>query len=115
GEQAVQRSAHQEALDLLTKGLALLATLPETPARAQQELDLRMALGAVLIATKGQAAPEVEQAYARVRALCEQVGETPQLFTALRGLCLFYRNRGVLLTARSLGEQLDRLAQREAA
>jgi hypothetical protein len=38
----------------------------------------------------------------------------PQLFPTLRGLCRFYRNRGVLPTARVLGEQLYRLAQREA-
>jgi hypothetical protein len=34
--------------------------LPETPARAQQELDLRIALGPALMATMGFAAPEVE-------------------------------------------------------
>jgi len=39
-----------------------------------------------LSATRGMAAPEVEQTYARARALCEQVGETPQLFPTLRGL-----------------------------
>src|SRR5207248_3727863 len=97
-----------------TTGLALLAILPETPARAQQELNLQMALGSALTANKGQAAPEVEQTYARARALCEQVGETPQLFPALRGLCRFYQNRGALPTARELGEQLFRLAQRAA-
>ena len=66
------------------------------------------------MATKGYAAPEVEQTYARAQALCQQVGETPQLFPTLRGLCRFYRNRGALPTARELGEQLYRLAQREA-
>jgi len=99
----------------LTTGLGLLATLPETPARAQQELDLQLALGSALIATKGHTAPEVEQTYARARALCQQVGETPQLFPTLRGLCRFYRNRGALPTARELGEQLYRLVQHEAA
>ena len=98
----------------LTKGLELLATLPETPERAQQELDLQIALGPALMATKGYAAPEVEQTYARARALCQQVGETPQLFPALWGLCRFYRSRGALQTARELGEQLLRLAQRAA-
>ena len=39
--------------------------------------------------TKGQAAPEVEQAYARARELCQQVGETPQLFQVLRGCGTF--------------------------
>ena len=38
------------------------------------------------MATKGHAAPEVEQTYARARALCAQVGETPQLFPTLWGL-----------------------------
>jgi hypothetical protein len=38
--------------------------------------------------------------------LCQQVGETPQLFPALRGLCWFYINRGALPTARELGAQL---------
>jgi predicted ATPase len=114
GRQALQRSANPEAVQHLTRGLALLVTLPETPARAQQELDLQIALGSALMATKGHAAPEVEQAYARARALCQQVGETPQLFPTLRGLCRVYQNRGALPTARELGEQLYRLAQREA-
>jgi predicted ATPase len=115
GQQARQRSANQEAVQHLTTGLALLATLPETPARAQQELDLRLALGSALIATKGYAAPEVELTYARARALCAQVGDTPQLFPTLQGLCQLYYGRGALPTARELGEQLYRLAQRWAA
>jgi len=67
------------------------------------------------MAIKGAATLEVEQTYARARALCEQVGETPQLFSALRGLCRFYQNWGALPTARELGEQLFRLAQHAAA
>jgi predicted ATPase len=114
GAQAVQRSAHREALQHLTRGLELLATLPETPARAQQELELQVALGQALSATKGIAAPEVERTYARARALCAQLGETPQLFPTLWGLCRFYRSRGALPTARELGEQLHQLAQRDA-
>jgi DNA-binding winged helix-turn-helix (wHTH) protein/predicted ATPase len=114
GAQAEQRSAHREALQHLTRGLELLAMLPETPARAQQELDLQIALGSVLIATKGPGAPEVEQTYARARALCQQIGEKPQLFPTLHGLCWFYRSRGALPTARELGEQLYQLAQRDA-
>jgi predicted ATPase len=110
---AAQRHAYPEVIALLTKGLALLATLPETPACARQELALQIALGPALAATRGYTAPEVEQTYARARALCHQVGETPQLFPALWGLCRFYRGRGALQSARGLGEQLLGLAQRE--
>src|SRR5207244_588609 len=63
------------------------------------------------MATKGYAAPEVEKAYTRARELCQQVGETPQLFPVLFGLCTFYMVRGELQTARELGEQLLSLAQ----
>jgi predicted ATPase len=113
GRQALQRSANPEAVQHLTTGLGLLATLSATPERAQHELDFQIALGPALVATKGNAAPEVEQTYARARALCQQVRETPQLLPTLRGLCLFYASRGALATARELGEQLVRLAQRE--
>jgi predicted ATPase len=115
GEQAVQRSAHQEALLHLTRGLALLHGLPETPARIQQELDLQLALGPALIATRGQASAEVEQAYVRAQALCHWLGKTPQIFPTLRGLWRCSLNRGALLTARELGEQCLLLAQHTAA
>ena len=111
GQRALQGSAHAEAIAHLTQGLAVLTTLPETPARLQQELDLQVALGTALRVTKGHAAPEVERAYARARELCAQLGDTPQLFPVLRGLMLYYLNRGDLQTATQLGEQLLRLAQ----
>jgi predicted ATPase len=64
------------------------------------------------MATKGIAAPEVEQAYARARELCQQVGETPQLFPVLVGLFRSYMVRGELQTARELGKHCLSLAQR---
>jgi tetratricopeptide (TPR) repeat protein len=114
GARALQRSANPEAVQNLTRGLQLLATLPETQVRVQQELDLQIVLGPALMATKSITAPEVEQTYARARTLCEQVGETPQLLLTLWGLWRFYWNLGALPIARELGEQLDRLAQRVA-
>jgi len=111
GQRASQRSANIEAMAHLGKGLELLKTLPDTPERAQQELTLLTTLGPVLIATKGFAAPEVEKTYIRARELCQQVGETPQLFLVLRGLWTFYNTRAELQTARELGEQFLSLAQ----
>jgi predicted ATPase len=112
GQQAVQRSAHVEAVAHFQKGLELLQTLPDTPERAQQELTLQIALGAPLIATKGYSAPEVGQAYSRARALCQQIGETPDLFRVLWGLTLYYVVRMELQTALELGEQCLHMAQR---
>jgi predicted ATPase len=96
----------------LTKGLDVLKTLPDTLERAQQELVLLTTLGPALIATRSYAAPEVSQVYTRARELCQQVGETPQLFSVLWGLARFYLVRAEPQTARELGEQLFSLAQR---
>jgi predicted ATPase/class 3 adenylate cyclase len=111
GQQACQRSANTEAISHLTQGLTLLSMLPNTPERTHQELNLQTALGPALIATKGNAAPDVERTYARARELCQQLGDTPQLFPVLRGLIIYYNSRGQLQTAYQLGEQLLRLAQ----
>src|SRR4029450_3802653 len=50
GQRAIERSAHLEAIAHLSKGLEVLGTLPDTPERAQQELDLQITLGAALSA-----------------------------------------------------------------
>ena len=63
-------SAYQEVIAHVTKGLALLGRLPDTPERTQTELELQIALGTALIATKGYAAAEVEQTYSRAWQLC---------------------------------------------
>jgi predicted ATPase len=112
GENATRRSAYAEAISLLTKGLELLRTLPDTPERTQQELTLQIALGAPLQTARGYAAPEVEQAYARARELCRQVKDPPQLFSTLLGLSGFYTARAEYKTACELVEQCLSLAQR---
>ena len=86
--------------------------MPETPERAQQELTLRIALGAPLMATKGYGAAEVEQCYTRAWELSQKVGESAQLFPVLSGLHRFYMLRTEYQTTRQLGEQLLSLAQR---
>ena len=105
------RSANVEAISHLTRALALLTTLPDTPARAQQELLLQTIMGPVLIATQGYGDPAVEQTYIRARELCQQVGATPQLFPTLLGLTAFHMVRAEHQTARQLGKQCLSLAQ----
>ena len=111
GENAARKSAHREVIVHLTKGLELLKTLPDTPERARQELPLQLALGGPLIATTGYTTLETRAAFSRARELCQQVGETPQLFSALSGLQSFYLVRAEYQTAFELAEQGLGLAQ----
>jgi class 3 adenylate cyclase/predicted ATPase len=112
GQRASQRSAYQEAINHLTKGLEVLKTLPDTPERARQELALQLALGPALLAAQGWTVAEVGHAYIRACELCQQLGETSQLFPALWGRWAFYYVRGEIRQARELGEQL--LSQAES-
>jgi len=112
GQQALQRSAYVEAVTHFSNGLELLKTLPDTLERDRQELEFQTRLGPTLMASRGYAAPEVKHAYIRAQELCEHVGDTPQLFSVLRGLCIFCLARAEFQMGRALGEQLFSLAKR---
>ncbi len=111
GRTATQRSANIEAINHLNNGLQLIKSLPDDTDRVEKELQFQVALGVPMTATKGFAAAEVEEIYARARALCQHLGKTPQLFPVLRGLWLFYLVRAGLRTALDLGMQLKGLAE----
>ena len=111
GQRAAQQSANSEAIVHLQRGLDLLDKLPDTPERAQQELDLLMVLGPALMLVKGWGAAEAEQLYTRAHVLSTHMAETPERFAVLWGLCQYYRFRGDFQTAQELGEQLLAIAQ----
>jgi predicted ATPase len=111
GLKANDRSAHTEAIRHLRKGLDVLATVPDSPDCARQELRLQNVLGRSLQAAKGYAAPEVEHVYARARELCQQVGDALESCSVLGGHYSFYIVRAELQTARELAEHFLHLAQ----
>ena len=112
GTKALSRSANLEAVAYFTRALEVVETLPSNDEREKQELALLLALGPALQSTKGFGAPEIEPVYLRARELCQQIGETVQLFPVLWGLWLLYLQRAELQTAKDLATQLFSLAQR---
>ncbi len=112
GAEAARLSANEEAITHLTRGLALLRHLPDTPERARQELALQLAVGAPVQAIKGYAAPEALRAADRARELCQKMGEMPQLLPALFMLANFYHARAQHEKSFAVGEQMLQIAQR---
>ena len=110
GQQSLQHSANLEAVSHLHKALEVLMSLPESAKRDGNEFALQTSLGPALMATKGYAAPEVGVAYARARELCEQVGETEELFTVQWGLFLYHVARAEHRIGLAEAEQLLDLA-----
>ena len=103
-------SGYQEAANLFAQALELLKQAPASSQRNEQELALQIALGIAHSVTKGFASPQVEHAFARARALCQQVGAVPQLFPALWGLFYYYLVRAEDRAMRDLADQLMQMA-----
>ena len=111
GRTAISRSGYAEAIQHIDRALELLGSLPEAPEKLSQELQLRMTLAPVLIATKGQAAPEVESLFVRAYELCQQLGNPPQLFPVLFGHWGFHFLQAKSTEASQLAQDLLDLAQ----
>ncbi len=112
GHSSAARSAMAEASAQFRKGLDQLALLPDTPERQRQELEFCSALGAVLQAVRGYAAPETGDAYARARELWEQLGSPSGFLEVPYGLSRYHMGRGELDLAWRLDEDLMRVSRR---
>ncbi|MCT9824894.1 adenylate/guanylate cyclase domain-containing protein [Pseudomonas veronii] len=111
GQQALQHSAHLDAMRHLGAALELLEHLPDTPARAHQELTLLLSLGPALMAVRGYGAPEVAATYTRALTLCAQVGDASVFIPALLGLRTYYSLLPKYSTACELCERSLSIAQ----
>jgi class 3 adenylate cyclase/predicted ATPase len=106
GRRSAARSAMAEAAAQLQKGLDQLTLLPETTERQRQELELWSSLGAALRFVKGQATPEMGQAYGRARELWEQLGFPAEYIHIPYGQSRYHGYRGEVDLALRLDEDL---------
>jgi tetratricopeptide (TPR) repeat protein len=106
GRQAWGRSATAEAVALLHGGLALVPALSDSDWRRETELDLRIALGQALTASRGWSAPELGEVYSRARELALTVNRPSALLFALWAQFSDYLNRADLQRARRLAMEL---------
>ena len=92
GHRSVARSALVEAIEQLTRALDLIAALPATKAKRNDQIKLQVALLTPIMHVKGYASPEARAAAEKARLLMEQqeaLGEQPEdpllLFSILYG------------------------------
>jgi serine/threonine protein kinase/predicted ATPase len=112
GQRSRERCANVEAIGHLTRGLALLEALDESPERDVRELELLSPLGTAYIASRGYAAPEVGPVFRRARELCERVGQAPQLFALLLGIWEWHTVRADLRLCMDLAAEGMEFARR---
>jgi predicted ATPase len=111
GRHAAARLAYLEAIAHLERGLGVLHSLPESPARNGREIELQLALGLCLFTAKGST--EANLAYTRALELAESSGEPHQRFEALYGVWQSNTVSGRMAAISSLSERLLRMAERE--
>jgi class 3 adenylate cyclase/predicted ATPase len=111
GERAIRSSANQEAIVQLSKGLAQIQSLPDTPERARWELACQISMGGAFIAARGYGAPDTAKAYIRARELCDQLGATKLLFPVLYGQWVHHAVRAEHRKAQRVADQFLELAE----
>jgi class 3 adenylate cyclase/tetratricopeptide (TPR) repeat protein len=109
GRHAAARLAYLEAIAHLERGLGLLNSLPESPARDAREIDLQLALGLCLFTAKGPV--EAKPPYMRAHELAESSGEPQQRFEALYGVWQSTAVSGRIAAASPFSERLLRMAE----
>ena len=114
GNRAVGLAAHEEAINHLTHGLALLEGLSDSPERAQLKLDLQLALVSPLAFARGFLDPERIQALERAYEISQHpvLSESPKRGVALATVACFALWSAEPERALQLGEQLLCLAER---
>ena len=112
GMAAAGKSANLEAVDQFHRGLALVKALTDGRERAERELDLQMALGPALVATKSYSHPDVGRTYAGGWELCQQLEDDTRGFTTLRGQQLHHQSLQELEKAQHFAEEALRIAER---
>jgi DNA-binding SARP family transcriptional activator/predicted ATPase len=112
---ARHRYADSEAAGMLRRALALCRNFPETAHRDQQELELLVSLGPVLVTTQGYSTPEVGELYERALLLSRRFGGNEHVFPVLSGAWVFHVVRGQLETSRELAQQCLDLANQQGA
>jgi DNA-binding SARP family transcriptional activator/predicted ATPase len=109
-----QRYADADAAGLLRRALALNRDQPESTRRSEQELELLVTLGPVLVTTQGYAMPEVGETYRRALDLSRRLGERIHIFPVLSGAWVFHVVSGELEPACRLSQEfLDRATREE--
>jgi len=113
GEQAMAAGAFPDAVVFFRQALDYYESLPETEQRVEEELELIKSLGTATFTTSGYGAEETLSIYDRAWALCQQIGDTPEVFPALWGLWLTYHFSAETDKAVELGEKMMALARKE--
>lgn len=107
---ALSHFAPRDAAHLSSHALTLAPRCPESLERLELELALAGLRGVAASQLYGIAAPEAQEAFERVRQLCDRLPQTPARALTLNGLGWTYYVRGDYEDSIALARRLEELA-----
>jgi hypothetical protein len=99
------------AVAQLQKGVYLLGSLPDSASQQRHELDLLIALGRALMATRGYAAPEVGDIVGRARRLAERLDRPDYLVPLLYAQWSLHMTRAEYRLSLSMAAQMEQIGE----
>ncbi len=115
GDRSAAQYALHEAIDHYTRALDLVRSLPGSPERARQEIEISFALGPVIQNASGFADPRVGELYGRVAELSHWLESDGERFTFLAYGYAINMVRADYEAARTIATQLVQVAERQAS
>jgi class 3 adenylate cyclase/tetratricopeptide (TPR) repeat protein len=111
GGRSAERAAVAETRIYLERGLQFAGNLPDDPDRHRLEAELLIALGRILMVTKGPSDADAGMAFRRAVAVCRKLDSPEMLARALYSLGIIAEARAELVEGQAIGEQLRALAE----
>ena len=114
GRRSIATCAFVEAISHLRKALGLLARMPASVDRDEQELDIQIAIGSAITATSGYGAQEAGEAFDQALRLCRKLDRPEKLFPILYGIGGFHLMRTELDKTQQIAEEIAEKAKSSA-
>ncbi len=108
---AKKRSAHIEAIEHATRGIAAAQRIQDAKTRSALELNLQAGMIGPLIASSGPTSSQLEIACRRGMELCKLAEPSPLIFAFIFGHFVFANCRGRVVEALALARMFLRLAE----
>jgi class 3 adenylate cyclase/tetratricopeptide (TPR) repeat protein len=112
GDRVAAGSNHEEALAHYRRALELAESQPRTRAGLIRQLDVHGAIRNALVVLRGYSSDEVAEACEVARSICEEIGDSEQLFPVLWNLAGFHMVRGEHQASADINDVLLDIATR---
>jgi class 3 adenylate cyclase/tetratricopeptide (TPR) repeat protein len=110
-EVAIRNGAYADALEHVQRASEIVAGQEDGPDKLEQELELALMLGSILLVTDGQGSARAKEVYDHARALSRELPPGPAVGRAVFGLWTYYLFQGLMAPTAELADEAVALSE----